>query len=361
VNAARLFVTAMLAASVAAPSRMHTEKGTPVKPMVTSAVRLPIEGELPSFGHNSEWLNSPPLSPADLRGKVVLVDFWTYSCINWLRHEPYVRAWAAKYKDQGLVVIGVHAPEFAFEKNTDNVRRAVKAMDITYPVVIDNDHAIWRAFENEAWPALYFVDAQGRIRHHYYGEGAYDQSEEILQQLLAEAGHGSDSMELVSIQAQGVEATADWRSLRSGENYVGHARTENFASPGGAVPDKPRVYAAPAQLVLNHWALAGNWTMGPQATVSNAANGRIAYRFHARDLHLVMGPPASGAHVRFRVLLDGQAPGPAHGLDVDDQGTGVVTEPRLYQLIRQPGSIEDRMFEIEFLDAGVETFSFTFG
>lgn len=360
-NATRLFLATMLASAVVADTKTPNHGRTAVKPMVTSAVRLPIEGDMPSFGRASEWLNSPPLSAADLRGKVVLVDFWTYSCINWLRQVPYVRAWAAAYKDRGLVVIGVHSPEFPFETHVDNVRRAVRAMGITYPVVIDNDHAIWRAFENQAWPALFFVDVQGRIRHRYYGEGAYDQSEEILRQLLIEAGRGGDSGALASVDPQGVEAPADWGSLRSPEMYVGHARIENFASPGGPKPDQRRDYAQPKQLGLNHWALSGDWTIGRQATVLNKANGRIVYRFHARDLHLVMGPSASGAPVRFRVLLDGRPPGRAHGLDVNSEGSGVVTEPRLYQLIRQPAPIVDHTFEIEFLDAGVETFSFTFG
>ncbi len=301
------------------------------------------------------------MTAAGLRGKVVLIDFWTYSCINWRRSLPYVRAWADKYKDQGLVVIGVHAPEFAFEKNVDNVRRAAKEVRVDYPIAIDSDHAIWRAFDNQYWPALYFVDAQGRIRHHQFGEGEYEQSEKIIQQLLAEAGSSGIGHELVSVDARGVEAAADWGSLKSPENYVGYERTENFASPGGAVLDKPRVYAAPARLRLNHWALSGDWTVEKQATVLNKANGRIAYRFHARDLHLVMGPAARGTSVRFRVLIDGQPPGAAHGIDVDDQGNGTVAEPRLYQLIRQPKPVADRQFEIEFLDSGVEAFAFTFG
>jgi thiol-disulfide isomerase/thioredoxin len=332
-----------------------------VQQMTPAAARLPIEDEFPSLGSATGWLNSQPLTAAGLRGKVVLIDFWTYSCINWLRSLPYVRAWADKYKDQGLVVIGVHAPEFGFEKDVDNVRRAVKDMRIDYPVAIDNDHAIWRAFNNEYWPALYFVDAQGHIRHHQFGEGDYEQSERIIQQLLAEAGIGGIDHELVSVDARGAEAAADWGSLKSPENYVGHERTENFASPGGAALDKRRVYAAPAQLRLNHWALSGDWTVGKQAIVLNQANGRIAYRFHARDLHLVMGPAAPGTPARFRVLIDGQPPGAAHGIDVDDQGNGTVTEPRLYQLIRQPKRIADRQFEIEFLDSGVEAFAFTFG
>src|ERR671921_859234 len=293
--------------------------------------RLPIEGELPSLGGATGWLNSQPLTAAGLRGKVVLVDFWTYTCINWLRQLPYVRAWAEKYKDQGLVVICVHAPEFAFERNVDNVRRAAKDMRVDYPVAIDNDYAIWSAFNNRYWPALYFVDAQGHIRHRHFGEGEYEQSEMIIQQLLAEAGNGGIGDELVSVDARGAEAGADWANLKSPENYVGYERTENFASPGGALLDERHVYGAPAQLRLNSWALSGDWTVEKQATVLNEANGRIAYGFHARDLHLVMGPPARGTSVRFRVLLDGQPPGAAHGIDVDEGGNGTVTDPRLYQ------------------------------
>jgi thiol-disulfide isomerase/thioredoxin len=323
--------------------------------------RLPIEGELPSLGSATEWLNSQPLTAAGLRGKVVLVDFWTYTCINWLRQLPYVRAWAEKYRDHGLVVIGVHTPEFAFERNVDNVRRAAKDTRVDYPVAIDSDHAIWRAFNNRYWPALYFVDARGHIRHHHFGEGEYEQSEMTIQQLLAEAGTGGCGHELVSVDARGVEAAADWDSLRSPENYVGYERTENYASPGGALLDERRVYDAPAQLRLNHWALSGDWTVERQATVLNEANGRIAHRFQARDLHLVMGPPARGTSVRFRVLIDGRPPGAAHEIDVDDGGNGTATDQRLYQLIRQPKPIADRQFEIEFLDSGVEAYAFTFG
>ncbi|MFL5804609.1 MAG: thioredoxin family protein [Roseiflexaceae bacterium] len=326
-----------------------------------AAVQLSIEGELPSLGSATEWLNSQPLTAAGLRGKVVLIDFWTYTCINWLRSLPYVRAWAEKYKDQGLVVIGVHTPEFAFEKDVDNVRRAAKDMRVDYPIAIDSDYAIWTAFDNHYWPALYFVDAQGHIRHHQFGEGQYEQSEIVIQQLLAEAGIGGIGHELVSVDARGAEAAADWGSLQSPENYVGYERTENFASPGGAALDQRKVYAAPARLNLNHWALSGDWTVKKQATVLNAANGRIAYRFHARDLHLVMGPATRGTSVRFRVLIDAQPPGAAHGIDVDDQGIGTVSEQRLYQLIRQPQPIDDRLFEIAFLDSGVEAFAFTFG
>src|SRR5215211_7927561 len=292
--------------------------------------RLPIEGELPSLGGATGWLNSQPLTAAGLRGKVVLIDFWTYTCINWLRQLPYVRAWAEKYKDQGLVVIGVHAPEFTFERNLDNVRRAAKDMRVDYPVAIDNDYAIWSAFNNRYWPALYFVDAQGHIRHHHFGEGEYEQSEMTIQQLLAEAGIGGSGNELVSVDARGAEAPADWADLRSPENYTGYERTANFASPGGAVLDARHTYRLPAQLRLNHWALSGDWTMAGEATTLHSAGGTIAYRFHARDLHMVMGPAARGTPVRFRVLIDGQPPGAAHGIDVDDQGDGTVSEQRLY-------------------------------
>ena len=326
-----------------------------------AAVQLPIEGELSSFRGATTWLNSPPLTATGLRGKVVLIDFWTYTCINWLRTLPYLRAWAEKYRDHGVVVIGVHTPEFSFEHDIENVRQAAQDMRIEYPIAIDNDYAIWSAFHNHYWPALYLVDAQGRIRYHHFGEGAYEQSEMIVQQLLAEAGIGGIDHELASVDAQGAEAAADWGNLRSPENYLGDARTENVASPGGAVLDQPRVYAAPMHLSLNHWALVGDWTVEREATVLNRANGRIVYRFHARDLHLVMGPAMRGTSVRFRVLIDGQVPGEAHGIDVDDQGNGTVTQQRLYQLIRQPGHIADRQFEIEFLDAGVEAFVFTFG
>jgi thiol-disulfide isomerase/thioredoxin len=330
------------------------QQGTP-KP-----ARLPVEGELPSLDGATAWLNSPRLTAAGLRGKVVLVDFWTYTCINWLRSLPYVRAWAEKYKDQGLVVIGVHTPEFGFEHHLDNVRWAAKDMRVDYPVAIDNDYAIWRAFNNQYWPALYFVDAEGRIRHHKFGEGDYEQSERIIQQLLAEAGR-STGQELVSVDGRGLEAAADWGSLKTPENYLGYDRTENFASPGGAVLEQRRAYAAPARLKLNHWALSGDWTMGRQATALSKGGGRVLYRFHARDVHLVMGPGAEGASVRFRVLIDGKPPGAAHGADVDEEGYGTATQQRLYQLIRQPESIADRQFEIEFLDPGVEVFAFTFG
>jgi thiol-disulfide isomerase/thioredoxin len=326
-----------------------------------AAAALPIEGELPSLGGAIEWLNSQPLTPAGLRGHVVLISFWTYTCINWLRTLPYVRAWAAKYKDHGLVVIGVHTPEFAFERNVENVRRAAEDMWVNYPIAIDSDYAIWTAFDNHYWPALYFVDAQGHIRHHQFGEGQYEQSEMIIQRLLMEAGNGEIGNGLVAVEATGIEAAADWGNLRSPENYLGYERTENFASPGGADLDTPHVYAVPARLRLNQWALAGDWTVGRQATLLNTSGGRIAYRFHARDVHLVMGPAAQGTSVRFHVRVDREPPGAAHGSDVDEEGNGTVGEQRLYQLIRQPQPITDRLFEIAFLDRGVEAYAFTFG
>jgi len=361
VKANQLVLAATLAGAIGAAYDVVAADKSVVQKTTRSAVKLPIEGELPSLGSATGWLNSQPLTTAGLRGKVVLIDVWTYTCINWLRSLPYVRAWAEKYKDQRLVVIGVHAPEFEFEKNVDNVRRAAKDMKVNYPIAIDNNYAIWRALKNEYWPALYFVDAQGRIRHHHFGEGEYEQSEMIIQQLLTEAGVSNIDHKLVSVDTRGAEAAADWGSLKSPENYVGYERTENFASPGGAVLGKRRTYAAPASLRLNHWALSGDWTVEKQATVLNKANGRIAYRFQARDLHLVMGPAVRGTSVRFRVLIDGRPPGAAHGIDVDDQGNGTVTEQRLYQLIRQPMPIADRQFEIEFLGPGVEAYAFTFG
>lgn len=323
--------------------------------------QLRREGTFPSLDGATEWLNSAPLTLAGLRGKVILIDFWTYTCINWLRTLPYVCAWAEQYKEHGLVVIGVHSPEFSFEHNLENVRRAANEMRVTYPIAIDNDFAIWRAFENNYWPALYLIDAQRQIRYHQFGEGAYAETERVIQQLLTEAGVSGIKQDVAAVAAQGAEAAADWASLQSLETYVGYGRTEHFASPGGAIWDERRVYAVPAQLRLNQWALAGDWTIQQEALVLNTANGRIAYCFHARDLHLVMGPAAPGTSVRFRVRINGQPPGAAHGLDVDDQGNGTVREPRLYQLIRQPQPITDRLFEIEFLNAGVAAFVFTFG
>ena len=326
----------------------------------TAAVRLPVEGELASFGGATGWLNSAPLTERELRGNVVLVNFWTYTCINWLRQLPYVRAWAEKYFRLGLVVIGVHTPEFSFEHDGDNVRQAVQDMRVGYPVAIDSDYAVWRAFSNNYWPTLYFADAQGRIRHHHFGEGEYQRSEMIIQQLLVEAGFGTRH-DVVTVDPHGVEAPADWATLRSPENYTGYGRTENFASPGGVLPDKPGSYIIPTELSLNNWALSGNWTMEEEATRLNTANGQLAYRFHARDVNLVMGPAVPGTSVRFHVLLDGDPPTAARGSDVAADGDGTVVEQRLYQLIRQHGPVTEHTFEITFLDPDVAAYVFTFG
>src|SRR5690348_1457717 len=360
-RANHLVLVAMVATVIGTPIDASTEDQHMAQQTTLTAIQPPVAGNVPSLDGATGWINSQPLTLAGLRGKVVLISVWTYTCINSLRPLPNVRAWAAKYKNQGLVVIGVHTPEFGFEHDVTNVRRAVKELRIEYPIALDNDYAIWRAFNNQSWPAFFFIDAQGRIRHYQFGEGAYDQAERIIQKLLAEAGSSGSAQDLVSVQGRGVEAAADWGSIKSPETYVGYGHAKNFVSPGGAAPDQRRVYAAPATFALNDLALVGDWTVGKQAAVLDTANGRISMRFHARDLHLVMGPGPTGKPVRFRVLIDGQPPGAAHGSDVDDQGNGTVTEPRLYQLIRQPQPIVDRQLEIEFLDAGVETFVFTFG
>jgi len=319
------------------------------------------EGQLASLRTATAWINSPPLTAAGLRGKVVLVDVCTYTCVNWLRTLPYVRAWDEKYRSQGLVVIGVHSPEFSFEHDLDNIRRAMKAMHVEYPIAVDNDFSIWRAFDNNYWPALYLLDAEGRVRYQHFGEGAYDQSERNIQRLLKDAGARGVGGELTPVEGQGAEAAADWGNLKSGENYVGYGRTQNFASIGGPNVDERHVYAAPERLRLNQWALSGDWTLKQEATLLNQPNGRITYCFHARDLNLIMGPAARGTSVRFRVTIDGQPPNGAHGTDIDAQGNGVVAEQRMYQLLRQPKPIVDRQFAIEFLDAGAEAFCFTFG
>ena len=322
---------------------------------------LPVEGTFPPLDGAAEWLNSAPLTVEQLRGKVVLVDFWTYSCINCIRTIPYVRAWAEKYRDQGLVVIGVHAPEFAFEKRIDNVKRAIRDFEIGYPVAIDNDFAIWRAFGNSYWPAHYFIDAEGRIRHHHFGEGDYEASERVIQELLAEAA-GSRRADggVVRPNAKGAEAAPDFANLQSGEDYVGYMRAGNFASPEGVAADEARDYTV-GRPRLNQWGLAGNWTIGAEQATLNQAGGAVTYRFRARALHLVLGPGAKGGKVRFQVTVDGVAPGPDHGSDIDAGGNGTVNETRLYQLVRQSGEVRERTFEIRFLDPGVEAFVFTFG
>ena len=335
----------------------------PAAPAASGALdlaALPVEGQFPSLDGAIEWINSPPLTAEGLRGKVVLVDFWTYSCINCLRSLPYVRAWAGKYKDQGLVVIGVHSPEFAFEKQVSNVRQAAQDLHVDYPVAVDNDWTIWRAFHNDYWPAHYFIDAQGRVRHHHYGEGEYDVSEAVIQQLLREAGHMVTGGP-VQVAAEGAQAAPDNKQDWSPETYIGYDRARKFASTGGAVHDVAHDYAMLPQPTLNQWGLAGSWTVLGEHAVADQPGAKIVYRFHARDLHLVLGPTADGKPVRFRITLDGQPPQGDHGADVDAQGNGKVTAQRLYQLVRQQGVVGDRTFEIEFLDPGVQAFAFTFG
>ena len=308
---------------------------------MATGIDLPVEGRLASFEGAAGWLNSPALTPEELRGKVVLVDFWTYTCINWLRTLAYVRAWAERYAGDGLVVVGVHTPEFPFERDVDNVRRAVEAMDVRYPVALDPDYAVWEAFANRYWPAAYTADREGSIRHHQFGEGGYDEQERVIQGLLGVDG------DVVSVEPAGFEAQADWEHLKSPETYLGSQQGVRQAPPG--------------DLSLNEWSLEGDWKVEPRAAVLADGDGRLSFRFHGRDVHLVMGPRERGAEVPFRVLLDGEAPSDAHGLDVGEDGRGTVSEQRLHQLIRQPGRIEDRTLELDFPEAGVEAYCFTFG
>ncbi|SIN11957.1 AhpC/TSA family protein [Micromonospora cremea] len=309
---------------------------------------------LPSFGGATEWLNSEPLSPAELSGRVVLVNFWTLTCINWLRQEPYVRAWSQAYRDDGLVVIGVHTPEFSFEHEIGWVRPAVTVRGIDYPVAVDNDYGVWSAFDNHYWPALYFVDTDGVIRDNHFGEGRYEQSERVIQQLLGV------ERDLVPVDGRGVEAEADWAHLRTPETYLGFQRGEHFASPNGAVLDERRAYEVPESLALNQWALAGEWSIGPEKALLGQAGGSVAFRFHARDAHLVLSPGAREA-IPFRVLVDGEPPGPSHGVDVDENGNGLLREGRLYQLVRQHDAVRERTLEITFGEPGAEAYAFTFG
>ncbi|TFW11179.1 cytochrome c biogenesis protein DipZ [Brevundimonas intermedia] len=335
-------------------------RGMPTNEAPTDLANLPVEGMMPPLTGATTWINTPPLTTEQLRGKVVVVDFWTYSCINCIRSIPYVRAWAEKYKDQGLVVIGVHTPEFAFEKSEANVRQNIQRLGITYPVAMDNEFAIWRAFKNQYWPAHYFIDAKGQIRHHHFGEGDYDGSERVIQQLLKEAGAANVARDVVDVQAKGAEAAADMAQVESPETYVGYARAENFRSPGGLANDVIKDYVA-APLQLNGWSLSGRWRVTREHADLQTAGGRVAFRFKARDLHLVMGPSKTGEQPRFRVLVDGAAPGPNAGSDIDAQGMGRIDGERLYQLVRQTGAVRERTFEIEFLDPGVQVFAFTFG
>jgi thiol-disulfide isomerase/thioredoxin len=322
---------------------------------------LPIEGQLPSFEGATGWLNSEPLTAEGLRGRVVLVDFWTYTCINWLRTLPYVRAWAAKYKDAGLTVIGVHTPEFGFERNVDNVIAQSRTFGVEYPIAVDSDYGVWEAFANRFWPALYIADTEGRIRYHHFGEGEYAMAEMVVQQLLVEAGAEGVDPDLVSVEPEGFEVAADWRTLRSPETYLSYGRSAGFASPDRARFNEPYTYPQPSRLSLNEWAPSGTWTLAQHAAVLNDAPGAIAFQFQARDVNLVMGPSARGTSVPFRVLLDGTAPGDGHGFDVDDKGNGTLADQRLYQLVRQTGRVQERLVEIEFHDAGAEAYCFTFG
>ena len=322
---------------------------------------LPVEGHLPSFDGATSWLNSEPLTPGGLRGRVVLVDFWTYTCINWLRTLPYRRAWAKKYADAGLTVIGVHTPEFGFERDMDNVTARSRAFGVEYPIAIDSDYGVWQAFANHFWPAVYISDAEGRIRYHHFGEGEYAMTEMVVQQLLAEAGADGIEPDLVSVVPQGFEVPADWGNLRTPETYLAFGRSAAFASPDHARYDEAYTYPDAPRLGLNQWAPSGRWTLTASAAVLAEAPGRIAFQFQGRDVNLVMGPSSRGSAVRFRVSLDGAAPGAAHGFDVDAGGQGTLVDQRLHQLVRDPGHAGERRFEIEFLDAGAEAYCFTFG
>ncbi len=356
--------------TAAEPPGKATESAPPARPSLLRSLAhrlagdadiLPVEGQLASFEGATTWLNSEPLTPEGLRGRVVMVDFWTYTCINWLRTFPYRRAWAAKYADAGLTVIGVHTPEFGFERDMDNIVKQVHTIGVKYPIAVDSDYAIWQAFSNHFWPALYVADAEGRIRYHHFGEGEYAMAEMVAQQMLIDAGATDLDLDLVAVEPRGLEVAADWGTLRSPETYVGYGQSTGFASDDVAVFDQPHVYAAAPQLPLNYWDLSGNWTVTRHAAILNDAGGRIAFQFHARDVNLVMGPASKGASIPFRVYLDGRVAEDTHGTDVGSDGSGIVTDQRTYQLVRQTAQIQDRRFEIEFLEPGAEAYCFTFG
>jgi len=360
-SALLIVVAAIAAASLAYCSGLALQGGSG-SPWAVAALATPaVANPNRAFARGGAWLNSQPLSAEDLRGKVVLVNFWTYSCINSLRPLPYVRAWADKYRDRGLVVIGVHTPEFGFEKDVANVRQATKDQGVGFPVILDSDYAVWRAFHNSAWPAFYFVGRDGQVRRQKLGEGGYDESERLIQQLLAEAGGPSVTDAIGPVEGVGAQAAPEWRDIQSGETYVGHEKATGFVTPGGLQRDVVTPYKAPEHLRLNNWGLSGVWRVGDEFATLAEPSGAIVFRFHARDLNLVMAPPPDGRAVRFRVRLDGAEPGADHGYDVDTQGQGELKRPRMYQLVRQARAIEDRTFAIEFLDAGARVYVFTFG
>jgi thiol-disulfide isomerase/thioredoxin len=330
------------------------------RPAGEEVVALPVEGRLASFEGATAWLNSDPLTPESLHGRVVLVDFWTYTCVNWLRTLPYLRAWAAKYQEAGLTVIGVHTPEFGFEGNIENVIAQARALGVEYPIAVDTEYGIWSAFANHFWPALYIADREGRIRFHHFGEGEYPMTEMVIQQLLFAERDGTVH-DLVAVEPHGLEVAADWQTLASPETYVGYRQSTGFAQEDSRSLDEPNVYTLPTRLRLNEWALSGTWIVARHAAILNEPGGGIAYKFRARDVNLVMGPSSPGASIQFRVFLDGQLATHAHGTDVSADGSGTVRDQRTYQLIRQSGEISDRLIQIEFLDAGVEAYCFTFG
>jgi cytochrome c biogenesis protein CcdA/thiol-disulfide isomerase/thioredoxin len=363
-NGSVLMTSPAMTGSAAMTGGAAVTGGPAMKAQGAAAGGLPVYGVMPELTGATDWLNSPPLTAEDLKGKVVLIDFWTYSCINCLRALPYVEAWSKQYASQGLVVIGVHAPEFAFEKQKANVVKAIKDFGITYPVAMDNNYAIWKAFQNDSWPAHYFIDAKGQIRFMHSGEGSYDESETVIRTLLAERNGAPVSGGLVGKAGSGVEAAADFSNAMSAETYLGYGRAGRMASPSGLHKDQAFTYAAPAAYKADWWSLIGPWTVTKEYATNTAPGAKVTFSFHARDLHMVLGPSANGKPVRFRITLDGKAPGARHGLDTDADGLGTVTSQRLYQLVRQPRireSDKDVLFQIEFLDPGAQAFTFTFG
>lgn len=360
VTIAGLAATAVAAGTIAI-AQQTIKKGASGQTATRASGNAELAAPLRSLLVERQWMNTRPLAVADIRGKVVLVNFWTYSCINSLRTLPYLRAWAERYRDRGLVVVGVHAPEFAFEHDSGNVRSALALLNLGYPIVLDNGFDIWRGFGNKAWPGFYLVDAKGQVRHRAFGEGDYEVSERLIQRLLTEADGHAATNDVGEIVGVGAQAAPDWDNIRSPETYIGYAQAHNFASDGGMRRDKSFVYRAESTPLTNQWSLSGTWTVGSEFAAADRTSGAIAFRFHARDLHLVLAPPGDGHSVRFRLTIDGKPPGSDHGADTDPNGWGTVKEPRMYQLVRQSGQISDRNFRIEFLSAGVRAYAFTFG